>query len=99
MKGSFIYLMANQPYGTIYLGVTADLIKRVYEHKNHAIPNSFTSKYKVTNLVYFEKFDDIQSAIAREKQIKNWKRDWKITLIEKDNPHWEDLYSTISQNA
>ena len=91
--------MVNKPYGTIYLGVTADLIKRVYEHKNHIIPNSFTSKYGVTNLVYFEHFEDIESAIAREKQIKNWKRDWKIVLIEKDNPHWEDLYATISQNA
>jgi putative endonuclease len=99
MKSGFVYLMANKPYGTIYLGVTVDLIKRVYEHKNHVIPNSFTSKYGVTNLVYFECFEDIESAIAREKQIKNWKRDWKIALIEKYNPHWEDLYQNISQNA
>ena len=95
MMGGYVYLMASKPYGTIYLGVTSDLIKRVYEHKSQSIPYSFTAKHDVINLVYFERYEDIETAIKREKQLKNWKRDWKIALIEKDNPQWCDLYPSI----
>ncbi|MBW2554506.1 MAG: GIY-YIG nuclease family protein, partial [Deltaproteobacteria bacterium] len=77
--------------GTLYIGVTANLIKRVYEHKNHLV-DGFTKKYNVHNLVYYETTEDISSAIKREKQIKKWKRKWKIELIENKNPNWRDLY-------
>jgi len=73
------------------LGVTSNLIKRVYEHKNNLV-SGFTQKYKVHNLVYYETTDDINSAITREKQLKKWKRTWKMELIEKNNPGWRDLY-------
>jgi putative endonuclease len=73
------------------LGVTSNLIKRVYEHKNNLV-SGFTQKYKIQNLVYYETTDDINSAITREKQLKKWKRAWKIELIEKTNPGWGDLY-------
>jgi len=73
------------------LGVTSNLIKRVYEHKNNLV-SGFTQKYKIQNLVYYETTDDINSAITREKQLKKWKRAWKIELIEKTNPGWRDLY-------
>lgn len=98
MKYGYVYLMASKHYGTIYLGVTSDLAKRVYEHKNNSMPSSFTSKHNIKNLVYYEQYEAIETAIAREKQLKNWKRDWKISLIEKNNPHWEDLYAEVAQN-
>ncbi len=90
----YVYLLSSKKYGTIYLGVTNDLVRRTYEHKSKEI-KGFTKKYDVMRLVYFERFETIESAILREKQIKNWKRQWKIDLIEKDNPHWVDLYSDI----
>jgi len=77
--------------GTLYTGVTGDLIKRVYQHKKDLIPG-FTNKYGVHKLVYFEQHGDIINAIIREKQIKKWRRDWKINLIERNNPEWRDLY-------
>ncbi len=86
-----VYILASQRNGTLYDGVTSDLIKRVYEHKNDLAPG-FTEKYSIHRLVYFETMDDIESAIKREKQIKKWNRDWKIELIEKNNPDWRDLY-------
>jgi len=87
----YVYLLASKRNGTLYLGVTSNLIKRVYEHKNNLV-SGFTQKYKVHNLVYYETTDDINSAITREKQLKRWKRAWKIGLIEKSNPEWRDLY-------
>ncbi len=80
--------------GTIYIGVTSNLIKRVYEHKNKLV-DGFTNKYSIDNLVYYEITNEITTAIEREKQLKNWRRQWKINLIEKDNPEWKDLYNEI----
>lgn len=91
----YVYLLSSGKYGTLYTGVTSDLIKRVYEHKESLI-DGFTKKYKVHQLVYYETHDDIREAILREKQIKKWNRDWKINLIEKDNPHWLDLYDGLT---
>jgi putative endonuclease len=87
----YVYLLASKRNGTLYVGVTSDLIRRVYEHKNNLV-HGFTSKYNVHRLVYYETTGDINSAITREKQIKKWKRGWKIELIEKSNPEWKDLY-------
>jgi len=87
----YVYLLASKRNGTLYVGVTSNLIKRVYEHKNN-LGSGFTQKYKIHNLVYYETTDDINSAITREKQLKKWKRAWKIELIEKNNPGWRDLY-------
>jgi putative endonuclease len=86
--------MTNKSQGTLYIGVTSDIIKRVYEHKNDFI-DGFTRKYELKRLVYYEVFDEIAEAIKREKQLKEWQRKWKIELIEKQNPKWEDLYETI----
>ena len=91
----YVYLLSSEKYGTLYTGVTSDLIKRVYEHKESLV-DGFTKKYKVHQLVYYETHDDIHEAILREKQIKKWNRDWKINLIEKDNPHWIDLYDGLN---
>jgi putative endonuclease len=87
--------MASRKHGTLYLGVTNDLIRRVYEHKTNAVPG-FTSRYGVHLLVWFECYDDPATAIAREKEIKKWRRDWKINLVERDNPNWDDLYESAS---
>ena len=87
--------MTNRKNWVLYIWVTSNLPKRVLEHKNSIAPNSFTSKYRCKQLVYFEVFDVIDIAIEREKQLKNWKREWKIALIEKDNPLWNDLYNDI----
>jgi putative endonuclease len=91
----YVYLLASDRNGTLYLGVTRDLIRRVYEHKTKAKPG-FTSRYGVQRLVLFEVYDDPTNAIAREKEIKKWRRDWKLQLIEKSNPQWRDLYDEIS---
>jgi putative endonuclease len=88
--------MASRKHGTLYLGVTNDLVRRVYEHKTHAVPG-FTSRYDIHLLVWFECYDDPTTAITREKEIKKWRRDWKINLIERTNPNWDDLYHSISQ--
>ena len=90
----FIYIMANKKHGTIYTGVTNDLIARVWQHKNN-IREGFTSKYDLHRLVYFEPHGNTTSVISREKQIKKWHRKWKIQLIEKQNPEWRDLYEEI----
>ena len=89
-KQPCVYILASQPYGTLYIGVTSNLIQRLYQHRNKLMAG-YTSKYAVYRLVRFEMFDDMTSAIAREKQLKNWHRDWKINLIESENPHWVDL--------
>jgi putative endonuclease len=90
----FVYIMASKPYGTLYIGVTSDLISRVQQHRSGEKPG-FTSRYKVHTLVYFEPFGDVMAAIQREKSMKKWKRDWKLNLIERDNPHWCDLYPSL----
>lgn len=87
-------MMASKKDGVIYIGVTNDLIRRVYEHKNE-ITGGFTSRYKVFRLVYFEVYEDIEEAIEREKKLKHFKRDWKIKLIKKENPEWMDLYDEL----
>ena len=93
----FVYILASKKNGTVYIGVTNNLLKRVYEHKNNLV-EGFTQKYDVHNLVYYEKFRSIQDAITREKNMKKWKRKWKMELIEKSNPNWEDLYYTLSDS-
>jgi len=90
-KQYYIYIMATKRDGMLYIGVTSDLIKRVYEHKNDMV-DGFTHKYHIHSLVYFEITEDINSAISREKQLKKWNRAWKIALIKKNNPEWLDLY-------
>jgi putative endonuclease len=90
-----VYMMlASKKNGTLYIGVTSDLMKRVWEHKNDLV-EGFTKEYGVHRLVYFEMLEDMESAIQREKQLKKWNRDWKIELIEKDNPEWTDLYDLL----
>jgi putative endonuclease len=91
-----VYLLASRKQGTLYLGVTRDLVRRVYEHKEKIIPG-FTSRYAVDRLVWFECYDDPTNAIEREKDIKKWRRAWKIRLIEQDNPDWTDLYPEITK--
>ena len=94
MSTHYVYILASRQYGTLYVGVTNDLIQRVYAHKNNFV-KGFTSKYGVHKLVYFEQCEDFESAVQREKHIKEWKRKWKIELIEKRNPEWRDLYGEI----
>jgi putative endonuclease len=91
MKYGFVYILASQRNGTLYIGVTSDLLKRVWEHKNKIV-KGFTEKYDVDKLVYYEQCEDIMGAIQREKQLKKWNRSWKLKLIEKKNPKWHDLY-------
>ena len=91
----YIYILSNSHKNVIYTGVTNDLVRRVYEHKQHLDKSSFTSRYNVENLVFFETTTDIDSAIAREKQIKGWNRKRKEKLIETNNPNWNDLYGSI----
>lgn len=90
-KAPCTYILASKPQGTLYIGVTSDLIKRVWEHRNN-FAEGFTRKYHVHQLVYYELFEDMISAITREKRLKKWRRQWKIELIERANPHWVDLY-------
>lgn len=91
----YTYTLFNQRNGTLYIGVTNHLVKRVYEHKQH-IFKGFTDKYDIDKLAYYEIHDDINEAIKREKQLKAWKRSWKLELIESHNPDWKDLYDEIS---
>ena len=91
----YVYILSNDHKNVIYTGVTNDLVRRVYEHKNHLDKSSFTSKYNVENLVYFEVTTDIDSAIVREKQIKGWNRKRKDKLIKTTNTNWNDLYESI----
>ena len=91
----FVYMLASKRNGTLYIGVTNNLLKRVHQHKND-VTEGFTRKYNVHSLVYYEVFNRIQDAITREKQMKKWKRQWKMELIEKSNPNWEDLFESLS---
>jgi putative endonuclease len=88
--GGYVYILASRKHGTLYVGVTSDLPKRIYEHRTGDIPG-FTRKHNIKRLVYLEQHEDIEAAIRREKQVKEWQRDWKIALIERDNPDWDDL--------
>lgn len=92
----WVYILASRKHGTIYIGVTNDLVRRVYQHKNK-MTRGFTSEYGVGLLVWFETYDDITAAIEREKELKKWRREWKINLIERDNPNWDDLYGSITR--
>ncbi|MBK8903589.1 MAG: GIY-YIG nuclease family protein [Anaerolineaceae bacterium] len=94
MKTYFVYILASKKNGTLYIGMTSNLIRRVYEHKND-VQESFTQKYGVHTLVYYEYTNDVNAAIVREKQMKKWNRQWKINLIEKENPNWDDLYESL----
>ena len=89
-----VYMLASERNGTLYIGVTSDVVKRVWEHQSDFV-DGFTKQYQVHTLVWYEVYENMQSAITREKQLKEWKRQWKIDLIEKINPYWNDLYSTI----
>ena len=90
----FVYILASQRNGTLYVGVTNNLSRRIYEHKENAV-QGFSAKYHTHRLVYFEVYQDTQNAIRREKVLKHWKREWKINLIEEKNPDWNDLFDTI----
>ena len=94
MKRYWVYILASKPRGTLYAGVTNGLIRRLDEHRAGKA-SVFTRKYRVTQLVWFQEFTDIRDAIQREKTIKEWPRNWKINLIEQDNPHWQDLYPAL----
>ena len=94
LKQFYVYILCSKQHGTLYIGVTSDLIKRVYEHKNDFV-EGFTRKYHVHRLVWYEIHESWESAGQREKQIKKWKRAWKLNLIEKNNPSWDDLYESI----
>jgi len=93
-QGSYVYIVTNKQNGTLYLGVTADLQKRIWEHKNHTT-DGFSSRYDLNMLVWYEIHDDINSAINREKQLKKWERKWKLRIIEEMNPEWLDLYEGL----
>ena len=94
MKQYYVYILASQRNGTLYIGVSNDLVKRVYEHKQD-ITDGFTKKYQVHALVFYEAHNNIEEAITREKQLKKWNRAWKIRLVEELNPEWDDLYYQI----
>ena len=94
LERSYVYILASKPHGTLYIGVTSDLIKRVYQHREGLV-EGFAAKYGVHLLVYYEEFEDIYLAIRREKQLKKWKRSWKMNLVGKANPLWRDLYPEL----
>ena len=90
-----VYILASKRNGTLYIGVTSDLAKRIWQHKNDVV-DGFTKRYSVHQLVWYELHETMESAIEREKALKNWKRVWKLELIENSNPSWQDLYETIA---
>ncbi|HZX35231.1 MAG TPA: GIY-YIG nuclease family protein [Thermodesulfobacteriota bacterium] len=95
MKVYYVYILASKRNGTLYIGVTNDLLRRAYEHKNNLV-NGFTKEYGVHSLVYYEQYGDVELAIQREKCLKKWNRKWKLELIEKENPDWKDLYKDLA---
>ncbi|WP_316179598.1 MULTISPECIES: GIY-YIG nuclease family protein [unclassified Bradyrhizobium] len=95
MAGGYVYFMTNRPNGALYVGVTSDLVRRVFQHRSGLV-DGFTRRYGLTRLVYFEVFDDIQSAIQREHNITHWSRAWKVGMILASNPSWDDLYDRIT---
>jgi len=94
MKQPSVYILASKKNGTLYVGVTSNLVKRIWQHRNHVV-GGFSEQHEVKRLVYFEQLDDMVNAITREKVLKKWNRDWKIRLIEQVNPNWNDLYDDI----
>ena len=93
-KNYYVYVLTNERNGTLYIGVTSDLIKRIWQHKND-VNEGFTKKYQTHSLVYYEQCSSIETALNREKRLKNWQRSWKLELIESSNPYWKDLYEFI----
>lgn len=91
----YVYMLASKPYGTLYIGTTSDFVRRIWEHKNNVAPG-FTKRYGVRQLVWFEAHEATEAALQREKQIKEWKRDWKVNLIERENRHWKHLSLTLT---
>ena len=98
MKSGYVYIMASARNGTLYIGVTSDLIKRVWDHRNGVVPG-FTRKYGCKTLVWYDVYEDLQEARHRELQMKNWKRLWKLSEIERMNPDWHDLYPTLMEGS
>ena len=96
MKSYYVYILASRKYGTLYIGVTGDLSRRMWQHRSDQ-PSGFTNRYKVHRLVYMEEFQAPELAIAREKSLKKWPREWKINLIERENPDWADLYGGLNR--
>ena len=94
MPGGWVYIITHSPHGTLYIGVTADIDTRVHLHREGR-GSEFCRRYGLTRLVYAERYDDIHDAIAREKAMKRWKRQWKLRLVRRDNPDWNDLFETI----
>jgi putative endonuclease len=94
MRQACVYILANKPNGTLYVGVTNDVVRRVWEHKSDAV-DGFTKQYSIHRLVYAEFHETMPLAIVREKQVKKWRRKWKIEMIERDNPEWRDLYEEM----
>ena len=95
MRGGWVYIMTNRPNGTLYVGVTSNLARRAWEHRESMI-DGFTKRYGLKQLVYYEAYEDIRSAFQRESNIKHWPRRWKIRLILEMNPQWRDLYETLA---
>ena len=95
MRGGWVYIMTNEPNGTLYIGVTSDLPRRAWQHREGLI-DGFTKRYGLTRLVFFERHDDIRTAIQREKNLKRWPRAWKVRLIVATNPGWDDLYDRLT---
>ena len=95
-KPGYVYILTNHRNGTLYVGATTDLVRRVWEHRNARVPG-FTRQYGLKHLVHFEAFDDFQDAFRREKAMKEWRRAWKIELIEAGNPEWRDLYDEVAR--
>jgi putative endonuclease len=94
----YVYILASRKHGTLYIGVTNNLIRRVYEHRSDVV-RGFSARYQVHLLVWFESYDDMTMAITREKELKKWRRDWKVNLIERSNPEWVDLYPALASWA
>ena len=94
MKKGYVYILTNKPNGTLYIGVTSNLRKRIWEHKNKVV-GGFSEKYGLTTLIWYEIYDDIREAIQKEKQMKKWERSWKLKRIHQMNPEWEDLYDKL----
>ena len=95
MQGGWVYIVTNRPNGTLYVGVTSDLARRAWEHRE-GVAEGFTKRYGLKRLVYAERHDDIRAAIQREKNLKHWSRTWKVRLILADNPDWNDLYDLLA---
>jgi putative endonuclease len=91
----FVYILASRIGGALYIGITNDLVRRVWEHRSGAV-EGFTKEYGISRLVYFEQFEEVENAIKREKRLRKWNRAWKIRLIEENNPNWDDLYPAIA---